>query len=86
MKLKMDEEYKQQLESLERKEKALSDDMKHKQMENDEFLKGERSDLQRKLQLKQHELEMEMEQKQATKEKELEEKENELNKNRFCGK
>lgn len=80
MKLKMDEEYKQQLESLERKEKALSDDMKHKQMENDEFLKGERSDLQRKLQLKQHELEMEMEQKQATKEKELEEKENELNK------
>lgn len=80
MKLKMDEEYKQQLESLERKEKALSDDMKHKQMENDEFLKGERADLQRKLQLKQHELEMEMEQKQATKEKELEEKENELNK------
>ena len=80
VKLEMDEKYKDQLESLERKEKALTDDIKHKQMENDEFLKGECADLQRKLQLKQHELEMEMEQKQASKEKELEEKENELNK------
>ncbi|CAD6249767.1 unnamed protein product [Miscanthus lutarioriparius] len=79
VKLEMDEKYKDQLESLERKEKALTDDIKHKQMENDEFLKGECADLQRKLQLKQHELEMEMEQKQASKEKELEEKENELN-------
>jgi len=62
-----------------RKEKALTDDIKHKQMENDDFLKREHADLQCKLQLKQHELEMEMEQKQASKEKELEEKENELN-------
>jgi len=79
-KLEMEERYKEKLENLDRKEKALNDDIKHKQMENDELLKGERADLQRKLQLHRHELEMEMEQKQASKEKELEAKENELNK------
>jgi hypothetical protein len=79
-KLEMEERYKEKLENLDRKEKALNDDIKHKQMENDELLKGERADLKRKLQLHQHELEMELEQKQASKEKELEDKENELNK------
>ncbi|WVZ73984.1 hypothetical protein U9M48_022225 [Paspalum notatum var. saurae] len=76
----MEENFKERLETLERKEKALKDDIKHKQIENDEFLKGERADLERKLELHRHELEMEMEQKRASKEKELEDKENELNK------
>uniref|UniRef100_A0A0A8YI90 Uncharacterized protein n=1 Tax=Arundo donax TaxID=35708 RepID=A0A0A8YI90_ARUDO len=76
----MEEKYKEQLEILERKEKALNDDIKHKQMENNEFLKRERADLQHKLQLHRHELEMEMEQKRATREKELEDKESALNK------
>ncbi|KAJ1280670.1 hypothetical protein BS78_04G250500 [Paspalum vaginatum] len=79
-KFEMEEKYNERLEILERKEKALKDDIEHKQMENDEFLKGERADLERKLQLHRHELEMEMEQKRASKEKELENKENELNK------
>ncbi|RLN09815.1 protein CROWDED NUCLEI 1 [Panicum miliaceum] len=79
-KFEMEERYKEKLENLDRKEKALNDDIKQKQMENDELLKGERADLQRKLQLHQHELEMELEQKQASKEKELEDKETELNK------
>lgn len=81
-KFEMEEKYKEQLENLERKERVLNDDIKHKQMENDELLKGERADLQRQLQLHRHELEMEMEQKQASKEKELEDKANELNKKR----
>ncbi|XP_062222236.1 nuclear matrix constituent protein 1a-like isoform X2 [Phragmites australis] len=78
-KLEMEEKFKEQQENLERKEKVLNDDIMHKRMENDEFLKGERADLQRKLQLHLHELEMDMGQKQASKEKELEDKENELN-------
>ncbi|CAN6274719.1 unnamed protein product [Urochloa humidicola] len=79
-KLEMEEKYKEQMEILDRREKALNDDIKQKQLEVDEFLKGERADLERKLQLQRHELEMEVERKQATKEKELEDKESELNK------
>jgi hypothetical protein len=67
-KLEMEEKYKEQLENLERMERTFNDYIAHQRLEIDGHLKKECADLQRKMQLRQHELEMEMEQKQARKE------------------